>query len=63
MDIKSDINSQDMIPKAKPPNNNNIEENTTSDMYSINKIFSNANSINGINVRYNLLLKYLKNLG
>jgi hypothetical protein len=52
-----------LVPKAKPPNNNNIEENTTSDMYSINKIFSNANSIIGINVRSNLLLKYLKNLG
>ncbi len=54
MDIKSDINSQEFIPKAKPPNNNNIEENTTSDMYSVNKIFSNANSIIGLNVRYNL---------
>ena len=51
MDIKSDLNSQEFNPKAKHPNNNIIDENTTSDMHSINKIFSNANSIIGPNVR------------
>ena len=50
MDLKSDINSQEFIPKSKPPNNNNNDENTTSDIHSINKIFSNANSIIGLNV-------------
>ena len=39
MDIKSDINIQEFIPKTKHPNNNNIDENTTSDILSINKIF------------------------
>ena len=52
MDLKLDINSQEFTPKIKPPNNNNNEENTTSDMHSMNKIFSNANSIIGLNVRY-----------
>jgi len=51
MEIKSDINSQEFIQKGKHPNNNNIEENTTSDFHSINKIFSNANSIIATNVR------------
>ena len=54
MDIKSEINAQEIIPKTKPPNNN-IEENTTSDIHSINKIFSNANSIIGQNVRIFLI--------
>ena len=40
MDIKSDINSQDFTSKVKQPNNNINEENTTSDIHSINKIFS-----------------------
>lgn len=53
--MKSDINSQEFIPKTKPTNNNNLEENTTSDIHSINKIFSNANSIIGQNVRNNLI--------
>ena len=52
MDIKSDLNSQEFIPKTKPPNNNNIDENTNSDIHSINKIFSNANSIIGLNVKF-----------
>ena len=52
MDIKSDLNSQEFIPKTKTPNNNNIEENTNSDIHSINKIFSNANSIIGLNVKF-----------
>lgn len=54
METKSDLNSQEIIPKTKPLINNNIEENTTSDMHSNNKIFSNANSIIGLNVRQNL---------
>ena len=52
MDIKSDLNSQEFIPKPKPINSN-IDENTTSDIHSINKIFSNANSIIGLNVIFN----------
>ena len=59
MDIKSDINIQEFIPKTKHPNNNNIDENTTSDIHSINKIFSNANSIIGQNVKIIFLFKYL----
>ena len=59
MDIKSDINIQEFIPKTKHPNNNIIDENTTSDIHSINKIFSNANSIIGQNVKIIFLLKYL----
>ena len=58
MEIKSDINSQEFIPKAKHSNNNNIEENTTSDIHSINKIFSNANSIIGQNVKIIFLFKF-----
>ena len=58
MDIKSDINIQEFIPKTKHPNNNNIDENTTSDIHSINKIFSNANSIIGQNVNNIFLFKY-----
>ena len=58
MDIKSDINIQEFIPKIKHPNNNNIDENTTSDILSINKIFSNANSIIGQNVNNIFLFKY-----
>jgi len=63
MDIKSDLNSQEFNPKAKHPNNNIIDENTTSDMHSINKIFSNANSIIGPNVRkfFIIYLHYRKN--
>jgi hypothetical protein len=59
MDIKSDINIQEFIPKTKHPNNNNLDENTTSDIHSINKIFSNANSIIGQNVKIIFLFKYL----
>lgn len=58
MDIKSDINIQEFIPKTKHPNNNNLDENTTSDIHSINKIFSNANSIIGQNVNNIFLFKY-----
>ena len=52
MDIKSDLNNQEFIQKIKPPNSNNIDENTNSDIHSINKIFSNANSIIGLNVKF-----------
>ena len=58
MDIKSDINIQEFIPKTKHPNNNNLDENTNSDIHSINKIFSNANSIIGQNVNNIFLFKY-----
>jgi len=58
MDIKSDVNIQEFIPKTKHPNSNNIDENTTSDILSINKIFSNANSIIGQNVKNIFLFKY-----
>ena len=53
MDLKPDLNSQEFNPKPKQPNANNIDENTTSDIYSINKFFSNANSIIGLNVNFN----------
>lgn len=52
MELKPDINSQENIQKQKPPNNNNLDDNTTSDIHSINKIFSNANSIIGLNVNF-----------
>ena len=48
MDIKSDIINQEINPKPKHINNN-LDDNT-SDIHSINKIFSNANSIIAINV-------------
>ena len=51
MDIKSEITAQEFISKTKPPNNI-IDENTASDIHSINKIFSNANSIIGQNVSF-----------
>lgn len=57
MELKSDINSQEFAPKAKATNTNNNDENTTSDIHSINKIFSNANSIIGINVRFIYIFK------
>ena len=50
MDLKSDLNSQEIIQKQKPQNNNVLDDNTTSDIHSLNKIFSNANSIIGLNV-------------
>ena len=50
MDLKSDLNNQEIIPKQKPLNNNILDDNTNSEMHSINKIFSNANSIIGLNV-------------
>ena len=50
MDLKSDINSQEFNPKPKPLNSNNFDDNTVSDIHSLNKIFSNANSIIGTNV-------------
>jgi hypothetical protein len=59
MELKSDINSQDFAPKAKVANINNNDENTTSDIHSINKIFSNANSIIGINVRFTYIFKII----
>jgi hypothetical protein len=59
MEIKSDINIQDFAPKAKAGNTNNNDENTTSDIHSINKIFSNANSIIGINVRFTYIFKII----
>jgi hypothetical protein len=59
MELKSDINIQDFAPKAKAGNTNNNDENTTSDIHSINKIFSNANSIIGINVRFTYIFKII----
>jgi len=59
MELKSDINSQDFAPKAKGGNTNNNDENTTSDVHSLNKIFSNANSIIGINVRFSYIFKII----
>jgi hypothetical protein len=57
MELKSDLNSQEFAPKPKAGNTNNNDENTTSDIHSINKIFSNANSIIGINVRFIYIFK------
>ena len=57
MELKSDLNSQEFAPKPKAGNINNNDENTTSDIHSINKIFSNANSIIGINVRFIYIFK------
>jgi hypothetical protein len=58
MDLKSDLNNQESIQKQKPPNNNILDDNTTSEVHSMNKIFSNANSIIGLNV--NLIFLYNK---
>ena len=58
MDLKSDINNQESIQKQKHPNNNILDDNTTSEVHSMNKIFSNANSIIGLNV--NLIFLYNK---
>lgn len=63
MELKSDLNSQDFAPKAKGGNTNNNDENTTSDIHSINKIFSNANSIIGINVRFIYIFTIINFLG
>ena len=63
MELKSDLNSQDFAQKAKGGNTNNNDENTTSDIHSINKIFSNANSIIGINVRFIYIFKIINFLG
>ena len=52
MDLKQDIINQEIIQKQKPPNNNIIDDNTTSEIHSINKIFSKANSIIDLNVNF-----------
>jgi hypothetical protein len=52
MDLKQDIINQEIIQKQKPPNNNIIDDNTTSEIHSINKIFSKANSIIELNVNF-----------
>ena len=57
MDLKTDLINQEIIQKQKQPNNNILEDNISSDIHSINKIFSNANSIIGINVNFFYLIK------
>ena len=51
MDLKSELINQEIIQKQKPSNNNILDDNN-SDIHSTNKIFSNANSIIGLNVNY-----------
>ena len=56
MELKPEMNpNQELITKKSSNNNNNneeVKENTISEIPSLNKIFSNANSIIGLNVRY-----------